>query len=111
MKLIVKRDQDKALMGGMSFLLSCRVEVTNEERDLIKKYKAHKTALAHRTTKSGVEAGTIKIGNLIDGVTFRNKDISALLESEEVVKEACASFKTYLDVMASFGGEEVIEFT
>jgi len=33
-----------------------------------------------------------------------------LLNNEEVVKGACKDFKTLLEVMASFGGEEVIEF-
>lgn len=42
MKLIIKRDQDKGLLGGISFILKARVELTPEESDLIKRYKAHK---------------------------------------------------------------------
>ncbi len=58
-----------------------------------------------------VEIPGLKIGDLVNGVSYKAKDISMLLNNEEVIKEACQSFKNYLEVMASFGGEEVIEYT
>ena len=33
-----------------------------------------------------------------------------LLNNEQVIKDACANFKTLLGVMATFGGEEVVDF-
>ena len=48
MKLIIKRNQDKALLGGMKFLLNARVELTPEESELVKKYKAKKEVLFRR---------------------------------------------------------------
>ena len=109
MKLIIKRDQDKGFMGGMKFLTSFRVELTPEESELVIKYKAHKEPLTY-TEKKGVNIPGLKINDLINGVTYKAKDITIVLNNEEVIKDACNSFKTYLDVMASFGGEEVIEF-
>lgn len=109
MKLIVKRDQDKGFMGGMKFLTSFRVELTPEESELVKKYKVHKERLTYTEIK-GVEIPGLKIKDLINGVTYKAKDITIVLNNEEVIKDACNSFKTYLEVMASFGGEEVIEF-
>ena len=50
------------------------------------------------------------INDLLNGVRDKCKDITVLLNNEEVYKEACEHFKTLLEVMASFGGEEVIEF-
>jgi hypothetical protein len=44
------------------------------------------------------------------GVSEEMKDIGILLNNEEVVKSACKDFKLLLDVMATFGGEEVVEF-
>ena len=104
MKLIIKRDQDKGFLGGMSFVLDARVQLTEEEADLVKKYKAHKEVLYMK--------GNLRytINDLLNGVRDKCKDIAVLLNNEEVYKEACEHFKTLLEVMASFGGEEVIEF-
>ena len=104
MKLIIKRDQDKAFLGGMNFILEARVQLTSEESDLIKKYKAHKEVLYSR------DRGAYTINNLVDGVREKCKDITILLNNEEVYKEACKHLKTLLEVMRSFGGEEVFEF-
>jgi hypothetical protein len=109
MKLIIKRDQDKAFLGGMNLFLECRVELTAEESELIKKYKAHRQPLTYRERK-GVEIPGLRIEDLVRGVTYKTKDLDVLLNNEEVIKEACASFKNYLLLMKSFGGEEVIEF-
>ena len=109
MKLIIKRDQDKAFMGGMKFLISFKVELTPEESELIKRYKAHKEHLTY-IERDGVEIPSLRIGDLINGVSYKTKDIITLLNNEEVIKEACRSFKNYLEVMASFGGEEIVEF-
>jgi len=109
MKLIIKRDQDKAFIGGMRFILHCRVELTPEESNLIKKYKAHKEPLTYRQ-REGVDIPGLRIGDLVRGVTYRAKNIRILLNNEKVIKDACRSFKKYLVAMASFGGEEVIEY-
>ena len=53
----------------------------------------------------------ITIGGLVDEITQKCKDVSILLNNEEVIKSACKTFKAYLDVMRSFGGQEVIEIT
>ena len=50
------------------------------------------------------------ISDLMDGIKDKCRDVSVLLENESVYKESCKYFKTLLDVMASFGGEEVVEF-
>lgn len=109
MKLIIKREQNKALLGGMSFILKARVELTPEESDLIKKYKAHKQVLLSGQTRFG-GAVDWRIENLTSGVAQKCKDVGEVINTEELLKEACGTFKTFLEVMASFGGEEVIEF-
>lgn len=103
MELIIRRSQDKGLLGGMSFILYAKVRLTQEEEDLVKKYKAHKEVLYTK----GEQRYTI--GTLLNGVNEKCKDIGVLLNNEQVYKEACEYFKTLLKVMASFGGEEVIE--
>lgn len=115
MELVISRDQKSqtGLLGGhkgMIFLLSCRVELTQEELELIKKYKAESHPLTFVTDREGNKIPKDTVSTLIRGVTEEVKDISVLLNNEEVIKEACQSFKTLLEVMATFGGEEIIEF-
>lgn len=104
MKLIIKRNQDTGLLGGIKFVLEARVELTPEEEELVKKYKAQREVVY---TKGG---SPYTIDDLLNGVKDKCKDITLLLNAEEVYKEACKTFKIFLEVMASFGGEEAIEF-
>jgi len=115
MKLVIKRDQKAhtGLLGGhkgMIFLLTCRVELTPAEQELIKRYKAEMHPLTFVTDREGNKIPKDTVSSLMRGVTEEMKDITILLNNEEVVRDACKGFKTLLDVMATFGGEEVIEF-
>lgn len=114
MKLIIKRNQkeQKGMFGGhkgMLFTLSCRVGLTEDEKELIEKYKAEEQPLTFKTVGNSQVPG-LMIGNLVKGVNYELKDVTTLLNNEDVIKEACQEFKNLLLVMASFGGEEVIEF-
>lgn len=102
MQLKIRRNQDKGFLGGISFVLGARVELTPAEAELIKKYKVHKQVLLSERSWT--------IGDLIDGVTLKCKDVGAILNDEEILKNICKVFKDYLTVMASFGGEEIFEF-
>ena len=115
MKLVIKRSQKerKGVFGGhkgMTFLLSCRVELTPEEHGLVTKYKAEKELLAGLPIGEGGTPVPIYIDTLLAGYSHECEDVTSLLESEDKIKRACEGFKTLLAVMASFGGEEVIEF-
>ena len=105
MKLVIKRDQDRGFMGGMSFILEAKVELTPEEQELVKKYKAHKQILFIQGDKY-----SYTIDSLISGTRDKCKDVTILLENEKVIKDACQNFRILLDVMASFGGQEVFEY-
>ena len=105
MKLVIKRGQDKGMLGGMNFVLEAKVELTGEEQELVKKYKADREILFTQGEKYAYT-----IGSLINGTRDKCKDIKVLLENEEIIKNACSNFKILLEVMAKFGGEEVIEY-
>jgi hypothetical protein len=72
-------------------------------------YKVHDHVLTWRETESGKVPG-LTVGNLVQGKTYELEDVTTLLNNEAVIKGACDDFKNLLIVMASFGGEEVIEF-
>ncbi len=115
MKLIIKRDQQaqKGIFGGykgMTFLLSYRVELTPEEKALVEKYKVEDYTLTYTTSRDGIQLPKDTVRSLMQGVTEEVKDITILLNNEEIIKGACKDFKTLIEVMATFGGEEEFEF-
>lgn len=113
MKLRIRRDQaaKKGIFGGhkgMKFSLSCRVDISAEERELIEKYKVHEHPLTWQETDRGRAPG-LTVQDLMNGYNVEIDDVGTLLNNEEVIKEACNDFKNLLMVMSTFGGEEVIE--
>jgi len=115
MKLIIKRNQQaqKGIFGGhkgMTFLLSYRVELSPEEKALVEKYKVENYVLTYNTKdKDGLQIQKT-VRDLMDGSFDNVKDITILLNNEEIIKNACKNFKILLKVMETFGGEEVIDF-
>lgn len=113
MKLKIRRDQaaKKGIFGGhkgMRFSLSCRVEISPEEQELIEKYKVYNHPLTWRETDKGKIPG-LTVQNLVGGYHVELDDVGTLMNNEEVIKDACNDFKDLLMVMATFGGEEIIE--
>jgi len=114
MKLIIQKDQAKKLLGGISFELRAKVELDQNESSLVSKYKADKTILMSKSLRIPFTDKTIPleitIGSLVSGQVFSSSDIGEILETEKIVIEACENFKNYIEVMNSFGGEEIHEF-
>lgn len=114
MKLYIKRDQAKGLLGGVKFELSGRVELSPSEAELVRKYKVEKELLLKKDIKIPFTGRSISldltIGSLLAGQTFKCSDIAEILETENSLKQSCESFKRYIELMNQFGGEEVVEF-
>ncbi|WP_417910363.1 hypothetical protein [Candidatus Electronema sp. PJ] len=113
MKLTIKRDQSakKGLFGGhkgMTFSLYCKVQISQEEQELIDKYKVNDYVLTWRQGNDEKIPG-ITASSLVQGHATEVWDVATLLNNEEVIKEACRDFKDLLLVMATFGGEEIVE--
>ncbi len=113
MKLKIKRNQSKKLMGGIAFELEAKADLNEHEMDLVKKYRVDKEVLMKKEINipltNKVYIMDITIGSLINGQTFKGDNIAEILEYENNVIEACNTFKSYIQAMEQFGGEEVIE--
>ena len=115
MKLIIERDQrDKtSILGkhkGVTFSLSCKVELTSEEKKLVERYQASGHVLTYKSASDGARLPGQTVGGLMAGVYQEMDDVGTLLNNEEVIKSACQDFKNLLEVMKTFGGQEVTEF-
>lgn len=117
MKLTIRRNQAdvKGVFGGhkgVSFSLFGQCMVSEPEKALIAKYKVGEYVLAKYevdTRRSEPLELTITVDGIIRGTNVEMKDIQTLLGVEEQMKSGCQNLKTLLTVMATFGGEEVIE--
>lgn len=124
MKLLLRRDQKSGLIGKVTFTLAVRAELSDEEKNNIKKYKLGDTMLYERMAMTDKGSGllgvasrlafkmmnlTVSINDLSGGKKIDCKDIVEMLAVEDQIKEAAQTFKNVLEAAASFGGEEVIE--
>jgi len=117
MKLIIRRNQAdvKGFFGGhkgVRFSLYAQVQISDEEKALINRYKVGDYILAEYELSFGrdkVYRFTWSVDDLIRGKSVETDDIGTLLKLEESVKRGCVSLKTLLEVMKTFGGEEVID--
>lgn len=114
MQLYITRNQEeqKGFFGGskgFSFLLTCRVKLNEGEISLVEKYKQWDIPIYSYQTVSNT-TGTWSLRGITEGKTLSCAGVMELLGSEEQIKEACQNLKILLGVMATFGGEEIVEF-
>jgi len=117
MKLKIRRNQ-AAITGffgghkGMSFSLSCQVEISSSDKELIDKYKVRDYVLAYREENIDgrvLNVPVVTVNDLVNGYSVTLGDVGELLKREKIIKTTCKKFVNLLLVMASFGGEEVID--
>lgn len=92
----------------MKFALSCRVNLVDDETGLIEKCSVEGYQLTYRQ-QEGAEIPAPRIGDSVCGGSYGVDDVTTLSNSEKVINKAFQEFKTLLEVMRSFGGEEVVE--
>lgn len=126
MKLLLRRNQKSGMIGGVSFILDARADLTPEERNNIQRYGLGKTMLYQRDQLANRGSGLlgvasrfafkmmnieVTVDSLVNGVHLQFKDITEMLAVEDQLKEASRNFKAVLDAAATFGGEEVVELS
>ena len=123
MRLLLRRDQRKSMIGKAIFSLDVRADLTPEEKASIAKYKLGETMLyqSHEITGGSGLLGvasrlaykamsmSVSVAELSGGKRIECKDIVEMLAVEDQIKEAAATFKAVLNAAATFGGEEVLE--
>jgi hypothetical protein len=126
MKLLLRRDQKSGMMGGITFTLDVRAQLSEEERRNIGKYKLGRTVLYSRGEIVDPGKGllglasrlafkmmniSVSVDDLVGGKRVDCKDIVEMLAVEDQIKEAAKTFNQVLGAAAHFGGEEVVELT
>lgn len=111
MKLIINKNQadKKGFFGGnkgVNFSLEYKVQLTSEEQELISKYKVQNETLM--TNEKGDRSITIQ--DMINGRSLTTQNIEILQNNEDVAIGVCKTFKNYLNILRSFGGDYILEF-
>jgi hypothetical protein len=114
LKLIIERNQaaKKGMLGGhkgMSFTLSYWLDLTDDEADLVERYKLDYYPLTW-TTQQGQRMPDDTISNMRTGRTQTLSDVTTLVQNEEIIKRACDQLPVLLSMVRTFGGSEVIEY-
>lgn len=111
MKLRIRREQGKTMLGGINFESTIKIEMSPEEVELIRRYKAHKETIWSR---EWIVLGQklefkVTVGDLLDGRTFKSRNLLEHVELESALLDACRNLKVGANVMATIGQEQVYE--
>lgn len=115
MQLIIDKSQNKGLMGGVSFSITARVQLTEEERKLVQHYKLENETLLSKKLVNfwGQPTDTeirVLVRGLISDEAYKCKDLGEVISYTDSLKDACSKLKGYIEVARSFGGQEIYDF-
>ncbi len=125
MKLLLRRDQKKGLIGGkVTFTLDARADLSEDEQDRIRTYKMGETLLYTKYEVTDKGSGllgmagrlafkamnvSVTVNDLVKGKHIECKDIVEMCAVEEQIVEASKTFKEVLEAASTFGGEQIVE--
>jgi hypothetical protein len=114
MRLHIRRDQQevKGMLGGsrrMSFTLRYKMELTEEESEVVRRYRLEYYPLTWRTIQ-GTRTADDTIGNMVEGRSQTVTDVTTLLANEKIVKDACDALPALFNVVRTFGGREIVDY-
>jgi hypothetical protein len=115
MKLHISRHQEdtgRIYNGSKSILfqLSCQIELTPEEIQLVSHYGLEKKELTSPSDCQRYKLKLTTLASLIEGIQYSDFILYEIRSKEEAIRDMCKGFKFELDSLASFTGEETLEF-
>jgi len=113
MKLRITKRQDSGTFGGSKFVLTAYVDLSEEEKTLIKKYKANDILLMSKkvnTFLTGSKEVAIKVSDLITGHDFSSREFMDIINYETEVVEACKGLHAIINELRNFRSVRVIDF-
>ena len=114
MQLLLTKGQSKGLLGNVKFEVKAQVQLTDEERELIRHYNLQNEVLLSRKLNNiwgqpTDEDVKVTVSNLLNGETYKCKDLGEVITYSDNLVNACETLKAYLAVANDFGGQTVIE--
>ena len=130
MKLLIRREQKRGMMGKQKYTLYIRAQLTEAEHEIVRQNRlenelllyfdkdAQSAGYARRTKDQGGFMGlamrlmrdvSLTVAKLIEGASFTCDNVGQLLDVEAEAASAAIQLKRYLNVAATFGGEVAID--
>lgn len=115
MQLEISRSQEdyKGLLGGhkgVTFTLSYRLRLSQQEQEIVEQYNLGEYAVTWQRDAQNVRRPDDTINNMLAGRVVRRQDVTTVISSEAIVKDACDELPALFDFCRSFGGTEIIEY-
>lgn len=79
-------------VNSIRFNLSCHIELTDVEKELIAKYTAWDYPLTYKQIGYTQVTG-LTVRTIVNGKSYEVNDVTTLLNNEEVIKEAYKDIK------------------
>ena len=102
MELHIEKSQLKGLFGGVQLVITTWVDLTDEEQNLIKKYKANRDTIHEGYVRSDTKALHFTVDSMIKKSTFKYKKIEDLLRNESITKEAYDALMNRIEELKQF---------
>ena len=127
-ELLLSKSQKSGLMGGITFVLNVRAKLTDEETELVRRYKLGKILVYEKLPVSDAVASMsggrafltavaskafklqMMVDNLVGGRMVECKDIGEMIAAHEQIEQAAENFYNLLMASKNFEGEEVITY-
>ena len=114
MKLLLTKSQSKGVFGGVKFEVKAEVELTDDEKQLIRHYNLESEVLLSKKAVTIWGQATdvdvnITVSNLLNGEVYKCKDLSEVVAYSDNLVNACKTLKSHLRVARDFGGQVVID--
>lgn len=103
MELYISKRQSKGLFGGVKLELTQGVKLTEEEENLLRKYRSNKDILYNGTYKGRYIE--ITVGRLIKTGTTKHTNIEDLNENEKIINESYIALKNKIESLRKFEEE------
>jgi len=103
MKLHIQKRQSKGLLGKVKLEITSRVELTEEEEKLIRKYKSGGDTLCHGTFK-GIDFN-ITVDKILKESTSKHSNIEDLKFDEGVINDSYDALKEKIEMLKEFENE------
>lgn len=111
MKVHITRRQTKNMIGGVSFESDLRIAATDEEIDLLRKFKAQKEIIwsSDWMILGQKISMNVTIEDLLAGKKFKSRNLYEHVELEEALLSACGNMKLGINVMRNIDKEQIFE--
>jgi hypothetical protein len=105
LNLHISKRQSKGWLGGVKLEITYRVELTDKEKNLLKKYKAEKDILKEGCYSTvGYQHYKISVSMLIKEkeIISKHSKIESLIEEEEVINRSYIALKEKIEALKKF---------